>query len=224
MPIRINLLAEAQAAEELRRKDPVKRALFVAITLVALVLFWSSTLQMKIVSAKGELGGLEARWKSIESNYQTAVDARRNSIEAEEKLLALQQFATNRFLWGNALNAFQQTLKNLEDVRVVRLKTEQIYIQSEDPKGKSADPKAPKAMLATEKINIMVDGLDASPQPGGQINSFKSAIANEPYFLANLQKTNNVLLLSLSPPQVDGFGRSPFVKFSLQCFFPEKVR
>ena len=29
MPIRINLLAEAKAAEELRRHDPVKRVIFV---------------------------------------------------------------------------------------------------------------------------------------------------------------------------------------------------
>ena len=224
MPIRINLLAEAQAAEEMRRKDPVKRALFAAVTLVALVLFWSSTLQVKIISSKGELGGLESRWKSIENNYQTAVDTRRYSIEAEEKLAALQQLATNRFLWGNALNAFQQTLKNMDDVRVVRLKTEQVYIQTEDSRAKSADPKVPKVLLATEKINITVDGLDSSPQPGGQINNFKSAIANEPFFLANLQRTNSVNLLSFSPPQADTFGHSPFVKFSLQCFFPDKVR
>ena len=30
MPIRLNLLAEAQAAEDLRRRDPVKRALWLA--------------------------------------------------------------------------------------------------------------------------------------------------------------------------------------------------
>ena len=34
MPIHLNLLAEAQAAEELRRRDPVKRASFIGVSLV----------------------------------------------------------------------------------------------------------------------------------------------------------------------------------------------
>ena len=41
MPIHINLLAEAQAAEELRRRDPVKRAIFIGISLVIVALMWS---------------------------------------------------------------------------------------------------------------------------------------------------------------------------------------
>ncbi len=35
MPIRLNLLAEAQAAEEMRRRDPVKRALWLAGLIIA---------------------------------------------------------------------------------------------------------------------------------------------------------------------------------------------
>ena len=38
MPIRINLLAEAQAAEEMRRKDPVKRAVWIGGFVIFLVL------------------------------------------------------------------------------------------------------------------------------------------------------------------------------------------
>ena len=37
---RINLLAEAQAAEELRRRDPVKRATWLGAFLVAAILAW----------------------------------------------------------------------------------------------------------------------------------------------------------------------------------------
>ena len=47
MPIRINLLAEAKAAEELRRHDPVKRVIFVGALAVALTLVWSSSLQLQ---------------------------------------------------------------------------------------------------------------------------------------------------------------------------------
>src|ERR1051325_3368412 len=137
MPIRINLLAEAQAVEELRRKDPVKRALLSGILLVVLVLFWSSTLQFKIITCKSELKGLKTKWNSIDKSYQEAVDSKRKSIEVQDKLAALQQLKTNRFLWGTVLNAFQQTLSGLDEVHVVRLKSDQVYAQSEDTKGKA---------------------------------------------------------------------------------------
>ena len=55
MPIRINLLAEAQAAEEMRRRDPVKRAVWIAGALVLVVAAWVVFLQVKIMKASGQL-------------------------------------------------------------------------------------------------------------------------------------------------------------------------
>src|SRR5436189_254317 len=104
MPIRINLLAEAQAAEESRRKDPVKRVALAAISLILVVVLWASMLQLKILSAKSDLDSVEIKWKSIEKNYQEAVDFQRRGIEAEQKLSALRQMTTNRFLWATVLN------------------------------------------------------------------------------------------------------------------------
>lgn len=218
-------MAEAQAAEELRRKDPVKRAFIVAGLLVFLVAIWASMLQFKIVSAKGELRGLESKWKSIEKGYQVAVESQRRTIEAQRKLSALHQLTTNRFLWGTALNAFQQALTGVDDVQVVRLKTEQTYFTTEETKTKSDDAKATsgKPATATERINFTVEAMDFSPQPGGSVNKFKESIANVPHFKGTLQKTNGVLLTSLSAPQVNAQGK-PFVMFTLQCFFPEAVR
>ncbi len=209
MPIRINLLAEAQAAEELRRKDPVKRGAVLAVLLVLLELCWSSTRQFKIMAAKGELNSLESKWQTIEKNYQKAVDNHRKELDAEEKLAALQQYTTNRLLWGTTLNAFQQTLMGVDQVQVVRLKTEQSYVLNEEAKKPS---------------ETTIEALDFSPQPGGQVNKFKEAITTVPYFYQILQKTNGVLLTSLSAPQLGPAGRTPYVLFTLQCFLPEKVR
>ena len=97
MPIRINLLAEAHAAEELRRKDPVKRAIYVGVFCVFLVGLWASTLQVKIMAAKGELNTLAARWRNIEKAYQTAVESHQAIGDAEQKLNALRVMSTNRF-------------------------------------------------------------------------------------------------------------------------------
>src|SRR5262249_17779353 len=141
MPIRINLLAEAQAAEELRRKDPVKRAIWVGGFVVFLVLLWSSTLQLKVMTSKSTLNGLESKWTSIEKDYEQAVNVRKQFAEVEQKLVSLQQLTTNRFLWGTTLDALQRTI--VDDVQLVRVKGEQTYSASEEAKTKSTDGKSP---------------------------------------------------------------------------------
>src|SRR5688500_6568733 len=158
MPIRINLLAEAHAAEELRRKDPVKRGIYAAAVIVSCVLVWALTLQLKIVAAKHELGSLETQWKSIYKDYQVAVDKRRRSLEVEQKLSALGALNTNRFLWGSVLNAFQQTLNGVEEVQVVRFKTEQAFNLQEEikPRTNSTSIIPGKPASSTEKTTITV--------------------------------------------------------------------
>lgn len=230
MPIRINLLAEAKAEEEARRKDPVKRAFLVAVLLVVVALFWSSTLQFKIIIAKSEYNGLEAKWKSIKPEYDEVVAGQRAYLDTQEKLEALQRYTTNRFLWGTALNALPAVLANVKDVRLIRLKTEQVYTVTEEakpagtpiPKGPAAPP---KEVSATESIRITLDAVDSGPQPGAtNVNNFREAIAAVPFFQEHLKKTNGVQLTSLSAPTSSGDGSKPVVNFTVQCFFPEKVR
>jgi len=55
MPIRINLLAEALAEEDLRRRDPVKRAIFIGAFLVALSLVWFSSTWLESMLQKKSL-------------------------------------------------------------------------------------------------------------------------------------------------------------------------
>src|SRR6185295_3695795 len=105
MPIRINLLAEAQAAEEMRRKDPVKRSIWIGAFLVFVVLLVSVTLQFKIIQARSEVSAVQATWKSIEKPFQEVNDHRNRKIELEKRLAALDQFTTNRTLWATALDA-----------------------------------------------------------------------------------------------------------------------
>ena len=59
MPIHINLLAEAQAAEELRRRDPVKRALFIGVSLVVVSLVWSGIVEINAFLAQERLAGVQ---------------------------------------------------------------------------------------------------------------------------------------------------------------------
>jgi hypothetical protein len=251
MPIRINLLAEAQALEEQRRKDPVKRAVLGAVTVVILTLIYSSTLQVQLMTAKVSLGRMEGRWKTMEKAHSTASECRRMANEAEKKLASLDRLTKSRFLWGNTLNALQQTLGGVDEVQFVRFKTDQSYTIVEEAKpklppkleaklaeiaeadgkgenkprirGKMKEAAAPKSMISTEKISMTIEAMDSSRTPGSQVSKYKENLSQHAYFKDSLQKTNGVLLTSLSPPQV-GAGRNSFVTFTVQCLFPEKVR
>src|SRR5215475_515936 len=100
MPIRINLLAEMQAAEDLRRRDPIKRTIYVGALLIIILLVVFSSLWLKGIMARAELNGLEASLHSRTNDYAQVLEKQRKLKDAKVKLAALQQLATNRFLNG----------------------------------------------------------------------------------------------------------------------------
>lgn len=224
MPIRINLLAEAQAAEEMRRKDPVKRVIYGAAAVVALVALWVGSLQMKVMSANGDLAALETEWNGLSEGYTTAVRLQRENIDVTQKIDALNNLATNRFLWGNALNALQQTLDGVKGVKALRIATDQQYTVTEDSVPAPGSPEPPVPGTSTERISIVIEAIDASHPSGGQVAVFKNRIGSIPYFSKNLTQTNGIRLASLSAPQVDDVSGRSFVRFSMKCLFPDKVR
>jgi hypothetical protein len=209
MPIRINLLAEAQAAEEMRRKDPVKRAIWVGALVVFVMLLWATTLQFKIMQARSEVSALQVDWKAIEKQVQVINDHRNSTRDLEKRLSALDQFTTNRLLWAAVLNALQHT--TVDGVQLARVRTEQTFTLN--------DGKSPSV---TEKILLALEGRDFIVGPTDNVPQFKQALVNYPYFQSNLQKTNNVQLTSLSAPQNDG--TRAFRTFGLNLFFQEKER
>ena len=75
----------------------------------------------------------------------------------------------------------------------------------------------------TEKIVVSLDARDYSSNPGDQVNKFKDAISQQPYFQAVLDKTNGVRLTNLSPPQPGPDGK-PSVLFTLECTYPDRTR
>lgn len=226
MPIRLNLLAEAQALEEERRKDPVKRAAFGGALVVLLVGFWCGYLQTRVFFVRSDLNSLQARWGAIDAKYQVAVDNQRKTLEAETRLASLHQLATNRFLWGTVLNAFQEIAADVDGIQLARLRVEQVYSTVDGtPARTNLDIVIPgKPAAAAERIVITLDALDTGNPAGDQVVRFKDVIATNSYFQGRLQKTNGLLLTALSAPQIDPVRKNPFVTFTLQCNFPEKVR
>jgi len=223
MPIHINLLAEAHAVEDLRRRDPVKRAIWIGVGLVIVMLAWSSSLQLKAMIARGEVNHVAAQLATRTNEFQQVLVNQRKLIEANHRLSLLQQMATNRVLHGTLLNAMQQT--TLDDVQLTRLKTDEAFIYNEEIKAKTnandhVIPGRPASV--TERVVLTVEARDSGTNPGDQVNKFKQAIGQSPYFQATMGKTNEVRLANLSPPQtIDG---KTFVLFTLECRYPEKTR
>jgi len=224
MPIRINLLAEAKAAEELRRHDPVKRVIYCGAFLVAATLGWSSSLQLEGMLAKKAVTDRRTAIETRTNESQHVLMSQQKIAEAKQKLENLKKFTNSRFLQGNLLNALQQV--HVDNVRLTRLKVDQNYFSKAGTPAKTDDngvvtPGRPGTV--TEKIILTLEARDSSANPGDQVNKLKDAMANEPYFKAMLNKTNGVQLINLSSPQPGSDGK-PFVLFTVECNFPEVSR
>lgn len=223
MPIRINLLAEAQALEELRRKDPVKRAVYVAVSLVVMVLIWISSRQVKIMADNARLANLESRLSSRTNQYSQILQNKQTLQQVKDKLAALHNLASERFLQATLMDAPMHA--PVEGIQITHLRTEQIVEQVPEvaavkEHGKVVTPAKPASTIA--RVKLILDAKDASANPGNeQITRFKETLAETPYFKQRHISTNNILLKNLSSPQIDPESGKPFVQFVLECQFSD---
>jgi hypothetical protein len=225
MPIRLNLLAEAQAAEEMRRRDPVKRALWLAGLIIALMLVWSSFLQFRATLANSEVTRIEAQLGARTNEFRQILDNQKRTAEINDKLKLLRELAASRFLNGNLLNALQRT--TVEDVQLTRLRVDQLYRTVEGTKTRTNEHNIVvrgKPPTTTEKIVLNLEGVDLSPGAGDQVNRFKTVLTSNAYFKEMLASTNPINLKSLSPPQAAPVTGKPCVTFALECRYPENTR
>jgi hypothetical protein len=210
MAIRINLLAEAQAAEDLRRRDPVKRVIILGVLLVAGTLVWGSTLQLKVMIANRNLSSVQFQIDTETNQYQMALSNNAKITEAKKKISELQKLTSSRLLEGNLLNALQKV--TVDNVQLMRLRVSQMYI-----------PHGGKTATITERTSVTLDARDSSASPGDQVGKYKAALTAYPYFKGTLDPTNNIALTDESAPQADSDGKN-FVLFTLEGHFPDKTR
>jgi hypothetical protein len=225
MPIQLNLLAEAQAAEEARRRDPVKRAAWLAVLLVVLVLVWSSSLQLKAILINSEVSRLEGQIAAHTNEYRGILDSENRAADMLSKLAALQSLSSNRLLNGTLLNAMQQT--TVDSVQLLRLRVDQTYAIVEPTKARTNEANVwvpAKPGSATERILLTLEGTDSCPNPGDQLTKYKNALAANPFLKGVLAPTNGISLKNLSAPGVSPMTGKPGVTFTLECRYPDKTR
>lgn len=223
MAIRINLLAEEQAAEEMRRKNPVKLGIWIGSFFVAAFLCWILELQLEIGVSKKTYNQIERSWKDDTARYAAVTNNISKIAQEEQKLAALDRLATNRFFWAPVLNALQQTM--IDGIQVTRVSGVQKYTK-EDAKviGTGATVKRTPAAVV-EGVSLFIDAKDFNPN-SQNYNKFKETLCNFDFFVKNLGRKDGFILDgTLSSPTVDGSDpNSQFVVFRLASHWPDVRR
>jgi len=223
MAIHINLLAEARIAEEMRRRDPVKRTIYVGAFLVVLALVWTSYLLLDNVIAKTHLSQVEGATQSRTNEYNRVMASRAKIADAQKRLEALQRLSQARLLQGDLMNALQKI--SVPNVQLTQLRVDQAYLSTGGSPSKTTQygviaGQPPKSM---ERVVLTLEAKDFSANPGDAVNKYKDAVSQYEYFEGMLDKTNGIRLASLSAPQTGPDGR-PYVLFTLECRYLDHTR
>ncbi len=224
MPITINLLAEERAAEETRRRDPVKRAGYAAGAVVGLVVVAIIIMQVRVSRVKGELAKKEAEWSALEKPSKAVEDSDKGIKAQKAKMDSLSQLAANRFLWATPFDALQRCV--VDHIQVLRISAEQAYIVKAavvPPKG-NKDVK-PQPASSTEKLSITIQAKDTGNPNDQNYAKFIEAMAGAPHFKDSLAKRGGITLLDRGEPQPDlnDPGKS-FSLFTIKCVYPDTLR
>lgn len=214
MPIRINLLAEAQAAEEARRKDPVKRAILMAGGVIALMILWGVFEFSQTMVARSELGREEKSWKALEPSYNELLAKQAKTVEQKKRLAALHRLAVNRFLWASTLNAFQMCY--VDNMPFQLLRGTHQYSTAEPVLGKGNV--VVKPATATERITLQLELKDFGVSPSEDFERFRRQIFSVPYFRERLQSAEAVRLRNISQQaNMDPVENKPYYTLQVEC-------
>ena len=215
-------MAEALEEEDMRRRDPVKRAIYVGVLLVVMVLVWWSSTLVEFMLTRSGYNQIQAEIRSRTNEYSVVQINQKKIDEAQNRLDALQKYNAARFLQGNLMNALQQVY--VPNVQMVRLRLEQVYsfIPGVAAKTNSFGIVAGHPATSAEKKLLTLEARDFSSSPGEQVNTFKNNLAVQSYFSTNLSTTNGLRLSSLSPTQISP-DIKPYVIFSVECRFADKT-
>jgi len=218
MPIRINLLAEEQAAEELRRRDPVKKVAVGAGAVGALFVIWAILSIVRVMGAGGQLEKLTAQHEGIAEQEKAVNDQKKEIDEIEDKLEALHDLAVERFVWASVLNALQHCV--VDGIKFDRITTSQKYFEKAEVRPRRGEGKYEPAE-STEQIAFTVYATDTKDA----YSRFIDALAKDEFLKSNLGEKGSVKLVERTAPQTDLDNPGvTFRKIVIRCVFPDKLR
>ena len=207
----------------MRRRDPVKRAIYLGVLLVVFSLVWFSSTFLETMLAKRGYNTIQLEIQSKSNDCVVVKGNLKKIADSQQRLDALDKLSAGRFLQGNLLNALQQIY--LPNVQLMRLREEQTYTSQGGAASitNAYGVVAGHPPLATERILLTIDAKDSSPNPGDMVNRFKDNLIQSAYFKSCLASNNAVRLSSLTPPQ-NSIDSKPYVIFTLECRYQDKIR
>ncbi|MBI4327513.1 MAG: pilus assembly protein PilM, partial [Chloroflexi bacterium] len=220
--VRVNLLAEKQEEEMLRRRDPVKWGLRAAAFLVFLMLLWAGMVWFQVHNTDLELNRHQSHLDSLQKISREVTTYNRKAGEVERTIAKLDQLSTNRFLWTLPLNTFQFAI--VDGIQVVRLTMEELIIHTPatEPTTVGSRTVPGKPATCAQRITLTITAKDYANPPAAE--KFVETISALPYFKKNLREVAPILLKDRLPLQVDPLDPSrKFILFKLECFFADKV-
>jgi type IV pilus assembly protein PilM len=219
----IDLLAEQREQAEIRSRDPMKRGYAIAAALVALVLIWYGSILVRdgkfeksIQKQTNELSSLQKSFSEIDAKATAAAGIDRT-------LRGLDELSSNRFLWADALNAFQYTV--VDNFQMIRLQIDQEISQI-------------KAVPSVTNVNkVVVKGRPAqtlqqtifkiqakSFAKPSAAESLMDQIAASPWFKANLRAEDPIRLKESQAPMVDPTDPNKMtILFTVECYAEQKL-
>jgi len=219
MPIRINLLAEEMHAAEMRRRDPVKRAVFVAVVIVGSVVAWYLSLMAQKGLKSVTVSNNKAALAALEEDAKKAREALSGVTELEKRIKQLNTLATNRVLWGTFLNAMQQVV--VPDVPVKQLRVTQGY----EIEAARMNGRVPQPATSTEIISVTILARDYG-RPADQLyDKFRQQVLANEWMRERLDEEKGITFESFGGPTPDRNDSSKsFVPFTMRMNFKRVER
>lgn len=214
MPIRINLLSEELHAAEMRRRDPVKRAVLLAVVIVGSVIAW----YLSLLAQKGLKSAAVARNKAdlaaLEEESKKAREALGGVTELEKRINQLNNLATNQVLWGSFLNAMQVVV--LPEVPVTQLRVSQLY----DIEPARMNGRVPQPATSTELITVTVTARDYGKPSEQLYDRFRQQVLANDWMKRHLDEEKGITFESFGGPTPDRNDASKsFVPFTMRMNF-----
>jgi len=220
--IRLNLLAEAQALAERRRRDPVRRAALVAGLIGLATLAWTGIWWLKLRVQDLELQEARSEMQWLEKGAALVAKYQQQIHSNELTAAALDRQADARALWTPSLNALQQV--TVSGVQLLRLAVNRTFVQPPAPTPLVVNGKKvlPKPEPVVERWSLLLDAKN-NGEPAA-IDAFIEAIGRQPLFHEHLRAVNPVVLVQRLPPQVNPLDPDKtFTRFTVECYFQNHV-
>jgi type IV pilus assembly protein PilM len=215
--VHIDFLAEQHEAAELRRRDPVRRAVWAGAALVGAMLVWAGVLGYQWRLFHGEMRASERVLEGLRSENRDPWVAGEQSMRDRDIILSLQGHAAGRFLFAPVLDALQHVMVDGMQISRARLSRTVVVTQPQPAPGVAGKPDEERVERVVLTLQLRNFGDTTT------YSNLVGSITAHPFFAAHLRTDNPVVTLGWGKPVTDPLDPdSDFNPIAVECHFRER--